>query len=285
MRAWASISRNGTGFSLPELLIALTVGAVVGSALISIIRSQSAYYTRQEDAVIAQQNIRAVYDLMGAEVRLASGADLLLAVPDSVAIRSDVSRAVVCDSTGPDEASVFVYDSVSAANLPSGFRGLAISLPMDSTWSYADGGSLTVLDTGNGPRAICAIAGAPSTASDDRYRRLSGFQTAFSRGAPPRGTLLRAYGRLTFSFTSSIGGGPGQSSLRRNSQELAAPFGGAAFSYRLSDGSVAAMPTSGRLPDVVEVLVSGMTFGTAATAPHMRSFNHRLVLRNAIRSP
>jgi len=277
---WAGF-RHGSGFSLHELLVAVTVATVIGGALISLIRSQSRYYGRQEDTVVAQQNIRAVYDLMGAEVRSASGADFLVAGPDSFAVRSDVSRAVVCDSTGPDEAVVFVYDSVAAANLPPGFRGVAISPPVDSTWAFADGAALAVLDTGSGPRAICAGAGAPAAAPDNRYRRLAGFGTAFPAGAPPRGTLLRFYGRLTFSFTI----GRGLSSLRRNSQELATPFGGAAFSYRLSDGSVDSAPATGRLSDVVEVLVSGTTFGTATATPHASSFSHRIKLRNGARTP
>lgn len=274
-------ARRGAGFSLYELLVAVTIATVIGGALISLIRSQSEYYGRQEDAVEAQQNIRAVYDLMGGEVRSASGADLLLAGPDSFALRSDVSRAVVCDSAGPDEAVVFVYDSVSAANLPATFRGVAISLPVDSTWTYSDGAALTVLATGSGPRAICVSAGAPATAPDDRYRRLSGFLHAFAAGAPRRGTLLRVYGRLTFSLAS----GPARSSLRRNSQELATPFGQTTFGYRLSDGSVHSTPTPARLFDVVEVLVSGTTFGTATASPSVRSFSHRLTLRNGVRAP
>jgi len=268
------------GFSLPEIIIAVTVATVILGALISLIRGQSAYYGRQEDAVTAQQNIRAVYDLMGAEVRSASGADILVAVPDSIAVRSDVSRAIVCDSTGPDEAIVFVYDSVSAANLPAGFRGVALSPPPDSTWAYADGVVLVLLETGSGPRAICIAAGAPGAAADARYRRLAGFSAAFPAGAPPRGTLLRVYGRLTFSFVA----GAGHASLRRNSQELATPFAGAAFSYALSDGSVVTAP-AGRLSDVVEVRVVGATFGTATITPHAWSFSHRITLRNGLRSP
>jgi hypothetical protein len=187
----------------------------------------------------------------------------------------------VCDSTGPDEAVVFVYDSVAAANLPAGFRGVAISPPADSTWAFADGAALVVLDTGSGPRAICAGAGAPAAAPDNRYRRLAGFGSAFRAGAPPRGTLLRFYGRLTFSFTI----GRGLSSLRRNSQELATPFGGTAFSYHLSDGSVDSAPATGRLSDVVEVLVSGTTFGISTVTPHASSFSHRITLRNGARTP
>ncbi len=272
---------HGSGFSLHELLIAVTVATVLGAALISLIRSQSEYYGRQEDAVVAQQNIRAVYDLMGTEIRPVSGADLLLAGPDSFAVRSDVSRAVVCDSVGPDEAVVFVYDSVLAANLPPSFRGVAISRPSDSTWAFADGAALTVLETGSRPRAICAGAGAPTGAPDDRYRRLARFLSAFPAGAPPRGTLLRVYGRLTFSFVN----GPARSSLRRNSQELATPFGRARFGYRLSDGSLHVSPPQMRLFEVAEVLVSGTTFGTATTSPHAWSFSHRIALRNAGRVP
>jgi len=269
------------GFSLHEFLIALTVATVVGSALVSLIRSQSEYYARQEDAVVSTQNIRAVYELMGAEVRSASGADFLFAGPDSFAVRSDVLRAVVCDSVGPDEAVVFVYDSVAAANLPPTFRGTAASPPADSIWAYSDSITLVVRGTGSAPRATCAAAGAPTAAADTRYRHLAGFLAMSPPGAPPRGTLLRVYGRLTFSFV----GGFRNRSLRRNSQELATPFGSGTFSYRLSDGSLVTAPASTRLSGVVEVSVGGTTFGTATASPHPRSFTHRITLRNGVQAP
>ena len=274
-------ARLESGFSLVELIIAVTLTGVVGAAVVSIIRAQADFYGRLQDGVIAQQNIRAIHDLMGSEIRPASGSDLLAASPDSIVFRFDVSRAVVCDSTGPNEAVVFVYDTVSAVNVMPAFRGLGISGPADSTWLYADGLVPSVLETGGVPRAVCVNAGAPASAPDDRYRKVAGFPTALPHGAPPRGTLLRVYGRLTYSFSARAGG----AALRRNAQELATLFRTANFGYRLIDTSVVATPPPSRFSEVAQVLVSGTTLGTSTTNPTTRDFRLTLPMRNTPRNP
>ena len=134
--ARAGHARSATGFTLVEVLIAISVAAVLGLALISLVVKQGRFYTRNRDAVYAQQSLRSAVDLLATELRMASATDILAAGSDSVVLRSDVSRAVVCDSLAPDEVALFVYDSVRAANLPSRFRGTAISEPYASQVCY-----------------------------------------------------------------------------------------------------------------------------------------------------
>jgi type II secretory pathway pseudopilin PulG len=275
------IAGRRDGFSLPEAVISIAMLAIIGSAIISLLRSQIRFYRHQEDVVIAGQNIRALVEALGGDIRMASGPDFLTARADTLALRSDIRRAVVCDSTAPDEAVVFVYDSVSAANLPPAYRGIAISPPDDSTWSYADGRVLTVRDVGAGPRAMCAGSGVPASVPDQRFRRLAGWLSAFPGGAPPAGTIVREYGRLDYAFASAAG----RLSLRRNSQELATPFLAGAFTYMLADGTSHASLPPAQFSRLVAVTVSGRATGPGTVGIPARDFTHEIVLRNTVRGP
>ena len=132
--------RNRTrGFTLVEVLITVVVAGVLGGALMSLVLGQQKFYGHSDDTIVAQQNLRAAMDLMATELRMASPSDIMQARSDSVVVRFDILRAVVCDVTGADQVATFVYDSVASANLPSGFRGTAYSGAYDSAFVYGDG--------------------------------------------------------------------------------------------------------------------------------------------------
>ncbi len=218
-----------------EALLAITLAGVLAAAALSLLLGQRRFYERSAETIYARQSVRASLDLIAAEVRQASAADILAAAPDSLAFRFDVTRAVVCDSTGPDEVVLLVFDSVRAPNVPAGFRGTAVSGPYDSTFAYADGWLAKPVEKGVGPRLVCLAAGAPANLPPSRYRRVAGWRARVGR-LPRRGALVRSYGRLSLrvdpsSFAQGL-------AIRRNSQELAAPFAiGSGFRYLLEDGS------------------------------------------------
>jgi prepilin-type N-terminal cleavage/methylation domain-containing protein len=223
------------GFTLVEALLAITLAGVLASAALSLLLGQRRFYERSAETIYARQSVRASLDLIAAEVRQASAADILAAAPDSLVFRFDVTRAVVCDSTGPDEVVLLVFDSVRAPNVPAGFRGAAVSGPYDSTFVYADGWFAKPVEKGAGPRLVCSAAGAPVDLPPSRYRRVAGWTARVGR-LPLRGALVRSYGRLSLrvdpsSFEQGL-------AIRRNGQELAAPFAiGSGFRYLLEDGS------------------------------------------------
>lgn len=226
---------RSAGFTLVEILITVVVAGVLGAAMMGLVLGQQKFYGQSDDTIIAQQNIRAAMDLMATELRMASPSDVVVARPDSVVVRFDILRAVVCAVTGANSADVFVYDSVASANLPSGLRGTAYSGAYDSAFVYGNNFTPTWSASGSA-KTRCTNNGAPSTYPNSAYRSTAGWTGPFGV-VPDRGSLLRWYGALAYSF------GPSNSNtgdaLWRNSDELVTPFeAGAVFRYVMADGSV-----------------------------------------------
>ena len=117
------------GFTLPELLVTITVAGLVIAALVSLLLGQGRFYRHADDSILARQSAGAIADLMASELRLVRAADLLVAEPESVSVRLDILLGVVCDSTAADEVALYWYDSVPAANLPGGISGTSYSPP------------------------------------------------------------------------------------------------------------------------------------------------------------
>lgn len=227
-------SRTSSGFTLVEVLITLVILGIVGAATIGVLLRQNSFYGQNDDVVFANQNVRGAADLVPSELRTISGADVTHSKSDSLQVRYDVWRGVVC-SVNSGTVDYYVFDRDDNTNLPAG-RGTAYRNPFgDSIHVYDDG-----LDAYNnilafgfgGPRENCETAGAPDDGNDEQYRRVD-WATASSEPVPEQGAYLRGYGFLSYHFKdSSFGDGE---ALWRNSDELIAPFepGSAEFEYQV----------------------------------------------------
>jgi len=147
--------RSEAGFTLVEALVALTISGILASGLISLLVGQSRFYDRTDDQLNAEQVVQATFDLVSAELRMASAQDLLTATSDSVRVRFDLSRAVVCDSTGSDEATLYVYERTDNAGLTGSFFGMAVSGPYEETFEFEDSWNPTPTATGSSPKSDC----------------------------------------------------------------------------------------------------------------------------------
>ncbi len=270
--------RGQEGFTLAEMLVALAGAGLLIGLLIGLVASQSRFHLRNEDAIQASQIARALSDGMGAEIRGAGPGDLLLATSDTVSVRVDVLRAVVCGSASGGSLDLFAYDSI-AANLQAAWRGTALSGPYRATWIYADGftpasGVSTAAET------ACRAAGADraNRVSTRWFRRTSGWSGGFA-AMPAPGSLARVYGRLTYAIHPSDSE-PGRVSIRRNGQEFVSPLeSGAAFEYRLSSGAVQARVAPGDLSRVREVRLIGTGIGR-----NRRTAGRRVVYAMSLRN-
>lgn len=248
------------GVTLVELVAGLALAGIVAAAVVAVLLDQHDFYARSSDRAHARQGVRAAVELISSELRLASSADLLAAEPDSVSLRLDVLRAVVCGAADtPDRVSVFVFDTVTNPNVPAGFRGWAYADPA-GPWRHVDGAPLTV-SVGAG-RTRCVERGAPERSPGWRYRAVGGWHLGGSFATvPARGAVLTRYGRLTYSVETSGSYSDGRA-IHRNSQELVAPFDdGARFRYVLSDGTVVARVASADLHRVRAVRLSATALG------------------------
>ncbi len=266
------------GFTLIEVLITLVMSVLLGGALISLLAGQSLFYAKSDQIISAERNIRAAAELLSTEIRMAAPEDLVAATPDSIALRYDVLRAVVCDSTAPDEVAAFVLDTVSDFGLSGAVTGLAFSGPYDSAFAYADGFTAAVTGSGSVPKTVCTDNGAPGTLPSAYYRTLSGWQAQFGY-LPDRGSYVRVYRLLTYRFAPSVFA-TGRT-LWRGSDELVGPFAdSASFSYVMADGGIQATVSGSALDSVRALRVSGTTVDEDSRFAVERSFNFDVELRN-----
>lgn len=244
-------SRDGErGFTLVELVAGLTLAGLVAAAVVGVLLGQHDFYADSSDRAHARQGARAAADLVAGELRMASSGDLLAAEADSVSLRLDVLRGVVCGPmvSEPGRVAVYVFDTVTNPNVPAGFRGWGYSDP-DGPWRHVDGAPL-VVSTGAG-RSECVSRGAPDREPGWRYRGVGGWRLPGSFGSvPARGAVLTRYGRLTYSVEPSRSY-PGRAAIHRNSQELVGPFADdARFRFVLSDGTVASRVAPAEIAEV-----------------------------------
>jgi prepilin-type N-terminal cleavage/methylation domain-containing protein len=256
--------KSQDGFTLVEALIGLVISGLLASALLSMMLGQSRFYERTDDQIWAEQSNRATFDLVSSELRMASAEDLLAAESDSVAIRFDIMRAIVCDSTAADAATLMVYDTVAAWGLDGGFIGTAYSDPYDEDFEYADAFLPSTVATGSGPKADCVANGSPTSPPDNSFAELSGWSSNFTNGVPDRGGMVRFYSRLAYHFSPSTFF-QSRTALWRGAQELVGPFeNGAAFSYVMDDGSVENSVSSADFDEVVAIRVTATAIGDGA---------------------
>lgn len=248
------------GFTLVESLIALVISGILATALISLLLGQSRFYERTDAQIYAEQSLRASMDLVSSELRMGAAGDLIAAEGDSVALRFDVVRAVVCDDAGSDAVALFALDRITDANLGGGFVGTAVSGPYEVSFAYADGWLPTESSTGSGPKAACLAAGAPAGLADDDYAVMTGWSGEYG-AVPEPGSLVRVYGQLVYRFAPSTFFAT-RTALWRGTQELIGPLeNDAAFSYVMQDGSVQANASGADLADVVAVRITATALG------------------------
>jgi len=256
--------QSDAGFTLVEALITLVISGLLASAMLSLMLGQSRFYERTDDQIWAEQSNRATFDIVSSELRMASAEDLLAAESDSVAVRFDIMRAIVCDSTAADAATLMVYDTVAAWGLDGGFTGTAYSDPYDEKFEYADAFLPTTVATGSGPKAKCVANGSPSTPPDNSFAELSGWSGNFTNGVPDRGSMVRFYSRLAYHFSPSSFF-QARTALWRGAQELVGPFeNDAAFSYVMDDGSVRNSVSSSNFDEVVAIRLTATAVGDGA---------------------
>jgi len=266
------------GFTLIEVLIALVIATIIGGALISLLAGQSLFYAKSDQLITAERNIRAAVDMVSADLRMAAPEDLVAATPDSVSLRYDFLRGIVCDSTGADEIAGYVLDTISTFGLSAAVQGLAFRQPFDSVFNYADGFLGTVTSTGSGPKTACTDAGAPTALPSGYYRTVTGWQAAFG-DLPDNGSFFRSYRLLTYRFAPSVFASG--TAIWRGTDELVGPVAdSASFSYVMADGSVQATVAGGALANVRAIRVSGQTVDDDTRFDVQRSFNFDVELRN-----
>lgn len=210
---------NARGFTLAELLVAMAVMAILGTALARLIISNSRFVSQQDAMLEAREAARAAMHSMSAELRMVGDGGLLAASAESVTVRVPVAFGMICQRSGAAVvASLLPVDSTSyAAASPAGLAW------RDATGSYAViTRSITVSPSTN--TAACSVDSI-RVVPEGRLVEVTGIPGGQS---PPSGSIFYIFEIVTYTFRPSTEL-PGRIGLWRKTgsaayEELVAPF-------------------------------------------------------------
>jgi type IV pilus assembly protein PilW len=184
-----SIENKERGFTLVELLIAMTIGLIILAALSSTFLMQRKIYDVQEQIVEMVQTARAAMDMMSGEIRMA-GYDPTGAGFDGISYNTDPSTIDVYadlndipgidNPTGSYEHITYLYDSANNqidrnTNTGSGNKPFAENID-DFKVLYQDADGNATTKTAN-IRQIKITITARTSKPDRNYTPNSGYRT------------------------------------------------------------------------------------------------------------
>lgn len=207
------------GFTLVELLVAMAVMALLGTALARLIISNSRFVSQQDAMLQAREAARAAMHSISSELRMVGDGGLLQASAESVTVRVPIAFGMTCRTAG---------GAIVAAMLPVDSATYAAAVPAGLAWRDATGRytvitrSITVSASTN--MAACA-ADSIRVVPGGRLVEITGIPGGQS---PPSGSIFYLFEIVTYSFRPSAEL-PGRIGLWRRSgsrpyEELVAPF-------------------------------------------------------------
>jgi prepilin-type N-terminal cleavage/methylation domain-containing protein len=296
-------AHKNRGFTLLELLVGLTIAALVVTLAFQAMLSHGRYARTQSERARLQQHGRGALEMIAAELRGADPAGLVEASGASVSFMSVRAWGVTCRHTETRLSVLFTGAAVGA--LDPGDEWLALP-PVGSavSWQFLPVADLTSSSAEReAAAAACAVLGSTITpqagpASGARmYAPRVAQGTGGTLGIAPGenglepGTTVNAFDRARYdSATSSVGPGLW---IRRNSgpamqmQPLAGPVrpDGLRFTYYSEDGSVLSVPIGAaerRGVHKVRVFIAPQSRSGAGGALQQDSASVLVVLRNAL---
>ncbi len=208
------------GFTMIELIVAVVVAGILGTALTRLLVNDSRFVARQEAELSARRSARTALNWAAVELRMVGRDGVDAAAPESVTVRIPYAFGVVCGRVSGNEVlSLMPSDSLSTATaVADGFA-----------WRQSDG-------TYQFDASVGVIASTDSTTCpadsihvvpDGRVAEVTGVPSGIPYEPPP-GSLAYLYQRVTYKFAPSVDI-PGRVGFWRKAgtqayEELAAPF-------------------------------------------------------------
>ena len=203
------------GFTIIELIVGMTLMAVLGVVLTRILVSDSRFVSRQEAMLGSRQVSRAGMNVLVAEIRMVSDSGVVAATPDSITLRVPYAFGMACQTAGG-----FTYISMA----PPDSLVYASATASGIAWRTATGTYSRVTGVAVGSTADTTQCGA------DGIRVITGgdVMTISPATAIPSGSIVYLYQDLTYRFFNSAEF-PGRLGLWRKAgaaayEELVAPF-------------------------------------------------------------
>ncbi len=210
---------SARGFTLAELLVAMAVMAILGTALARLIISNSRFVSQQEAMLEAREAARAAMHSISSELRMVGDGGLLAAAAESVKVRVPIAFGMTCRTSG---------GAVVASMLPVDSATYASAAPAGLAWRDATGSytviTLSITVSASTDTAACSV---------DSIRVVPGGWLIEITGIPggqrpPSGSIFYIFEIITYSFRPSAEL-PGRIGLWRRTgsapyEELVAPF-------------------------------------------------------------
>ena len=93
------MTRRRPGFSLAEMMVALLLAGIIGTALARLIINQSRFVAMQDGMMRARSGTRAALNVLSAELRAVTDGGLMAATPDSIDLRVPYAFGVACQQS------------------------------------------------------------------------------------------------------------------------------------------------------------------------------------------
>lgn len=152
-------ARARNGFTLIEIIVAITVATLVMGAVYRVLVNNQRFYRAQTEIVTVQQNVRQVAQILPGEFRelAASDSDIVAMDKDSITIKAMRGISFVCAPPVPAAGTVIIRSS-----LTFGYRNVDIT--RDSALVFRDGNTAASSDdrwlhsaiSATNPAALCS---------------------------------------------------------------------------------------------------------------------------------
>jgi prepilin-type N-terminal cleavage/methylation domain-containing protein len=250
------------GFTLVELLVAITVAAVLGVGLTRLMISDSRFVGRQDAMMDARQAARAAVTVLATDLRMVTGrGGILAAVPESVTVRIPAAFGLTCQRSADTVYAVLAPADPGRDTTQNGF-GIAKLESGGYDFGLDPVDTVMVADT-----TMCAAVGV-RLPPDGQLTQLLGARIGATRANSPTlsvGQIFFLYREMTYRFAPSVMV-PGRVGLWYRAGdapavELAAPFDTTSrFAFLTGPGLSVSETPPGNLGDLrgLELRVTGM---------------------------
>lgn len=280
--------RAPRGFTLVELLVVVVLAGVVMGAVCRLLLANQRFYRSQAQVLDVEEGLRAVAQLMPAELRelSARGGDIIALGRDSITLRAMRGLGVTCAPANAGAGTVVEADSLSV-----GWR--AVDPARDRALVYREGDPDTPdddrwLDLGISSSSVHATCGDGSPGT---LLHLTGATADLDRVSA--GSPLRTYERVTYRLYTDDQGLSwlGQRGFSDGGWSALSPVagplrrvGGLSFSFFDSAGASTAVPTAVARIGVVARGLSAGPIDVPGRAATGRRYEDSVAVQAALRN-
>ena len=196
---------SSRGFTLVELLMGMTLMAILGIGLTRILISDSRFVSRQDAMMSARQGARQAMNTMVSEMAMITDGGLLNATPKLVTLRVPYAWGVLCRYSGSiTTAALLPVDSLAYASAVLNGAAYRNSKNVIDNFTFTDQVGVTSISVSSpGTTSQCtqdsirAIPGSPAG-------KIVNITTSPAPASSLSGRIFYLYQRVTYAFANSL---------------------------------------------------------------------------------